>query len=198
MTSRIEQIIDDLELYIENCKFKPFSTDMIIVNKTEIDEMIRDLRMTTPEEIKRYQKIISNKEAILNDAREKAQALLNNAEVQTNELISEHQIMQQAYAQANEIVELATQQAQDILDRATMEANGMRTSVMQYSDRMLANLETIIKQSIEFATKDYNKLVGDLQEIESVVTANRADLVPAEVMEDSEEASADMQSPSVL
>ena len=182
MTSRIEQIIDDLELYIENCKFKPFSTDMIIVNKTEIDEMIRDLRMTTPEEIKRYQKIISNKEAILNDAREKAQALLNNAEVQTNELISEHQIMQ----------------AQDILDRATMEANGMRTSVMQYSDRMLANLETIIKQSIEFATKDYNKLVGDLQEIDSVVTANRADLVPAEVMEDSEEASADMQSPSVL
>ena len=154
--------------------------------------------MTTPEEIKRYQKIISNKEAILNDAREKAQALLNNAEVQTNELISEHQIMQQAYAQANEIVELATQQAQDILDRATMEANGMRTSVMQYSDRMLANLETIIKQSIEFATKDYNKLVGDLQEIDSVVTANRADLVPAEVMEDSEEASADMQSPSVL
>ena len=108
------------------------------------------------------------------------------------------QIMQQAYAQANEIVELATQQAQDILDRATMEANGMRTSVMQYSDRMLANLETIIKQSIEFATKDYNKLVGDLQEIDSVVTANRADLVPAEVMEDSEEASADMQSPSVL
>lgn len=188
MTSRIEQIIDDLELYIENCKFKPFSTDMIIVNKTEIDEMIRDLRMTTPEEIKRYQKIISNKEAILNDAKEKAQALLNNAAIQTNELINEHQIMQQAYAQANEIVELATQQAQDILDRATMEANGMKSSVMQYADRMLANLENIIKQSIEFATNDYNKLVGDLQEIDNVVTANRADLVPPEAMDEGSEA----------
>ncbi|MBD5452688.1 MAG: vacuolar family H+-ATPase subunit H [Lachnospiraceae bacterium] len=184
MTSRIEQIIDDLELYIENCKFKPFSTDMIIVNKTEIDEMIRDLRMTTPEEIKRYQKIISNKEAILNDAKEKAQALLNNAAVQTNELISEHQIMQQAYAQANEIVELATQQAQDILDRATIEANEMRSSMVQYSDGMLATIENIIKQSIEFATKDYNKLIGDLQEIDSVVTANRASLAPPEVIEE--------------
>ncbi|MCD8038821.1 MAG: vacuolar family H+-ATPase subunit H [Lachnospiraceae bacterium] len=187
MTSKIEQIIDDLELYIENCKFKPFSTDMIIVNKTEIDEMIRDLRMTTPEEIKRYQKMISNKEAILNDAKEKAQQLLNNAAVQTNELISEHQIMQQAYAQANEIVELATQQAQDILDRATMEANGMKSSVMQYADRMIANLEGIVSQSIELATNDYNKLVGDLQEIDKVVTANRADLVPPEVMEEGEE-----------
>ena len=198
MASRIEQIIDDLELYIENCKFKPFSTDMIIVNKTEIDEMIRDLRMTTPEEIKRYQKIISNKEAIINDAKQKAQALLDNAAVQTTELISEHQIMQQAYAQANEIVELATQQAQDILDRATMEANGMRTSIMQYSDGMLANLENIIKQSIEFATKDYNKLVSDLQEIDSVVTANRASLVPPEVMEDEAEAAQEVQSPDVL
>ncbi|MDE7267954.1 MAG: vacuolar family H+-ATPase subunit H [Lachnospiraceae bacterium] len=184
MTSRIEQIIDDLELYIENCKFKPFSTDMIIVNKTEIDEMIRDLRMTTPEEIKRYQKIISNKEAILNDAKEKAQALLDNAAVQTSELISEHQIMQQAYAQANEIVELATQQAQEILDRATIEANGMRSSMVQYSDGMLESIENIISQSIEYATKDYNKLVGDLQDIGKVVTANRASLIPPEVIEE--------------
>ena len=198
MTSRIEQIIDDLELYIENCKFKPFSTDMIIVSKEEIDGLIRDLRMTTPEEIKRYQKIISNKEAILNDAKVKAQALLDNAAVQTTELISEHQIMQQAYAQANEIVELATQQAQDILDRATMEANGLRTSIMQYSDGMLANLENIIKQSIEFATKDYNKLLSDLQEIDSVVTANRAALVPPEVIEDEAETAEDVQSQDAL
>ncbi|MDE6912674.1 MAG: vacuolar family H+-ATPase subunit H, partial [Lachnospiraceae bacterium] len=175
-----------------------FSTDMIIVNKTEIDEMIRDLRMTTPEEIKRYQKIISNKEAILNDAKVKAQALLDNAAVQTTELISEHQIMQQAYAQANEIVELASQQAQDILDRATMEANGMRTSIMQYSDGMLANLENIIKKSIEFATNDYNKLVSDLQEIDSVVTANRAALVPPEVMEEEAGTEEDVQGPAVL
>ena len=56
--------------------------------------------MKTPEEIKRYQKIISNKEAILNDAKQKAQELINDATIQTNELISEHQIMQQAYAQA--------------------------------------------------------------------------------------------------
>ena len=124
MSSRIEQLIDEIEEYIDNCKYKAFSTDIIMVNKAEIDELLRELRMKTPEEIKRYQKIISNKEAILNDAKQKAQELIDNATVQTNELISEHQIMQQAYAQANEIVELATKQAQEILDNATTEANG--------------------------------------------------------------------------
>lgn len=180
MSSRIEQLIDEIEEYIDNCKFKAFSTDIILVNKAEIDDLLRELRMKTPEEIKRYQKIISNKEAILNDAKQKAQELLNDATVQTNELISEHQIMQQAYAQANEIVEMATKQAQDILDNATIEANNVKASAMQYTDSILANLENILKQSIEISTRDYNSLVGNLREIDNVVTANRAELVPPE------------------
>ena len=61
MSSRIEQIIEEIEEYIESCKFQPLSSTKIIVNKEEIDELLRELRMKTPEEIKRYQKIISNK-----------------------------------------------------------------------------------------------------------------------------------------
>ena len=101
MSSRIEQLIDEIEEYIDNCKYQPLSNSKIIVNKDEIDDLLRELRQKTPEEIKRYQKIISNKEAILNDAREKAQALINEATEHTTELINEHEIMQQAYAQSD-------------------------------------------------------------------------------------------------
>ena len=87
MSSRIEQLIDEIETYIDNCKYQPFSNTKIIVDKEEIDELLRELRMKTPDEIKRYQKIISNKEAILNDARAKAEALINDATIHTNELI---------------------------------------------------------------------------------------------------------------
>ena len=180
MSSKIEELMDDIEDYINNCKYKAFSTDVIMVNKAEIDELLRELRMKTPEEIKRYQKVISNKEAILNDARQKAQELLKDAADQTTELVNEHQIMQQAYEQANEIVAMATQQAQEILDNATIEANDMKTAVMQYTDSMLANLENILQQSIEFASRDYNTLIGHLQEIEHIVTTNRTELIPSE------------------
>mgnify|MGYP003291930342 CR=1 FL=1 len=135
MSSRIEQLIDEIEEYIDNCKYQPLSNTKIIVNKEEIDELLRELRMKTPDEIKRYQKIISNKEAILNDARAKAEALINEATIHTNELINEHEIMQQAYAQANEVVTMATHQAQEILDNATIEANNMRMAAMQYTYR---------------------------------------------------------------
>lgn len=180
MSSKIEQTIEQIDEFIENCKYKPFSTEVILVNKSELEELIVDLRKTLPDEIARYQKIISNKEAILNDAKKKAQDLINDATIQTNELISEHQIMQQAYAQANEIVELASKQAQEILDSATTEANDMKTAAMQYTDSILANLENIIKHSIETSTTNYNTMMADLQQVEGIISSNRAELAPQE------------------
>ena len=53
MSSRIEQIIEEIEEYIDSCKFQPLSTTKIIVNKDQMDELLRELRMKTPDEIKR-------------------------------------------------------------------------------------------------------------------------------------------------
>jgi len=184
MSSRIEQLIDEIEEYIENCKPKFMSNTEIIVNKDEIDELIRELRMKTPDEIKRYQKIISNKEAILNDAREKAEALINEATVHTNELINEHEIMQQAYAQANEVVTMATRQAQDILDNAIIEANSVRTAAMQYMDDILAHLENIIGSSIQSASANFDNLLGSLNQYKDIIQSNRNELHPVEDMEE--------------
>lgn len=180
MSSRIEQIIDELEEYIESCKPKFMSNSEIIVNKDEIDELIRELRMKTPDEIKRYQKIISNKEAILNDAREKAEKLINEATIHTNELISEHEIMQQAYAQANEVVMIATKQAQEILDHATNDANTIRSGAMQYTADKLRNLEEIISGSIETAKIRTENLVNSLQSYLDVITKDHLELGPQE------------------
>ncbi|MCH5269909.1 MAG: hypothetical protein J1E83_04090 [Lachnospiraceae bacterium] len=180
MSSKIEQLIDDIEEYIDNCKPQAFSSTKIIVNKDEIDELLRELRMKTPDEIKRYQKIISNKEAILNDARAKAESLIKEATIQTNQLISEHEIMQQAYAQANEVVTMATRQAQEILDNATMEANSVRMSAMQYMEDMLTNLEGITADAARTAAANYESLIGNLNHYHDIIQANRAELHPVE------------------
>ena len=63
--SRIEKIIDELEDYVETCKYQTFSTSNIVVNKEEILELLSELRENVPDEIRQYQKIISNQEAIL-------------------------------------------------------------------------------------------------------------------------------------
>ena len=176
MSSRIEQIIEEIEEYIDGCPFKPLSTSKIIVNKDHIDELLRELRMKTPDEIKRYQKILA-------DAQAKADSMLEEAHVQTNELVSEHEIMQQAYAQANEVVMAATEQAQQILDNATNDANDIRLGAVQYTDELLAGVESIVGHTMDSYTSKFDGLVNSLKECYDVVRANRAELVQPEEAE---------------
>ena len=181
MSSKIEQVIDEIEEYLDGCKYATFSQTNIIVNREEIEELIAELRQKTPEEIRRYQKIISNKEAILADAQQKADQIIAQAQIQTNELVSEHQIMQQAYAQANEVVMIATKQAQEILDTATNEANSIRMSAMTYTDDKLRGLEDILTNSIDTSRMRYDNLINSLQGFLDVVSANRAELFPTPI-----------------
>ena len=187
MSSKIEQLIEEIEDYIDSCKPQFMSTTNIIVNKDEIEELLRDLRMKTPDEIKRYQKIISNKEAILNDARSKAEAMISEATAHTSELVSEHEIMQQAYEQANAVVSDATAQAQAILDNATMEANQVRMAAMQYMDDMLAHVDHIIMSVSETTASQYDTLLSSMNHYREVIQSNRNELHPEEqqpVMDD--------------
>ena len=177
MTSRIEQLIDEIETYIDNCKPQPLSQTKIVVNKEEIDELLRELRSKTPEEIKKYQKIISNKEAILNDARKKAEDIVNQATIKTHELINEHEIMQQAYAQANEVVSQAAMQAKEILDNATVEANNMKAAAVQYTDQLLAGIEDVITQSIDATNKSNEEIIESIKQssinmVKDITTSN--------------------------
>ncbi|WP_026660153.1 hypothetical protein [Butyrivibrio sp. AC2005] len=181
MSSRIEQCIDEIETYIESCKHQPLSHTNIIVNKEEIDELLRELRSKTPEEIRRYQTIISNKEAILEDARKKAKDLIDKATQQTQSMINEHTIMQQAYAQANEVIAHAAKQAEEILTRSTDEANQMKAAAVNYTDSLLAEVEDIVNKAIDTTSANNNALLKDLTNYSETIKSNRADLVPPSV-----------------
>lgn len=181
MASGIEEIIEEIEEYVDECKPSAFSPSKIIVNRDELESLLEELRTKTPEEIKRYQKIISNKEAILADAQNKADVIIAQAQIQTNELVSEHQIMQQAYAKANEIIMLATKNAQDMLDKATEDANSIRMGAITYTDDLLNTIESVISNSMETTQARTETFMQTMQGYLDIVVSNRQELVPQEV-----------------
>ena len=173
MSSRIEQIIGEIEEYVDSCKFQPLSTTKIVVNKEEIEELLRELRLKTPDEIKRYQKIINNKDAILEDAQ-----TIADAQARAQELVTQHEIMQKAYAQANDTINAANKQAQEILDSATQDANSIRLSAITYTDDMMANIGSVLNTTLEDAGVKYKTFIDSLQSCLDVVNHNRQELAP--------------------
>ena len=176
--SKIEQIICEIEDYIASCKPIPLSSTKIAVNKEELDELIRELRLKTPDEIKKYQKLISNKDAILMDAKEQADRMIREAQVQTEELINEHEIMQRAIEQANAVIADASAKAQQIVDRAVEDAGNIRLGAIQYTDDMLGNLQMIIEHSLENNKAKYDALISSLNKDLNIVVSNRKELRP--------------------
>ena len=207
--SRIEQLITEIEEYIDSCKFQPLSNSKIIVNKEELEELMVELRFRIPDEISQYQKIISNQQAILSDAHSKADAmlaevtaqtdamlaeateqtdaLLAEATAQTNELVKEHEIMQKANAYAQEVIEQANAQAQAIVDNAVLEANRIRQSSIQYTDDMLRTLQTIITHSMEGAQGHFDAFLNSMRSSYDIVSSNRNELSSSVVTEGDEE-----------
>lgn len=188
--SGIEEIISEIEEYIESCRYQPLSNSKVIVNKDELEELLDELKQTTPDEIKRYQKILNNKDAILEDARKRGEGIIAQAKEKANEIVSEHEIMQQAYAQANEVVSIASDQAQEILDKAAEDANQIRTAAIDYTDSLLENLQTTISDTVNTANASYGNLVDSMQNCMDLISSNRAELSsgkPAETAEETQE-----------
>lgn len=181
MASTIERLIEEIEDYIDNCKYQMLSNNKIIVNKDEIDELIRELKSKTPEELKRYQKVVSNQQRILDDAKKKAQQLMENAEARSNEMLSQNAIMKQAYEQADEVVNTAMAQAQEILNNATEEANQLRSATNEYVDGLLASYETLVSQTMQTTESTLGSFYTQLNQYYETVVANRVELNPPQV-----------------
>lgn len=186
-SSRIEQIIEEIEEFIEGCRYQPLSTTKIVVNKEELEELLRELRIKTPDEIKRYQKIISNKDAILADAQEKSDAIIAEAEKKAQEMVTETEIMKQAYVQASDTINNANLEAQGILDSAQQDANNIRMSAMSYTNDILSNLSSTVGNALADISEKNNALIRTLQDCYDVVNQNVSELSP--VLNDSGSAS---------
>ncbi|MBR3276881.1 MAG: ATPase [Eubacterium sp.] len=183
-SSRIEQIIEEIEDYVEGCRFQPLSSTKIVVNKEELQELLRELRLKTPDEIKRYQKIISNKDAILTDAQAKADAIIQEAQVKAQQMVQQTEIMKQAFGQANDTINNANAQAQEILDSAQEDANNIRMSAISYTDELLGSISTVVGNTLADANERFSGLFNTLQNCYDVVNQNRRQLNVSNDLED--------------
>lgn len=171
--SRIETNIEEIEQYLDNCKYSPLSNTKIVVNRDELLELIDNLKRNIPDEIKKYQRIISNRDAILRDAQDKAEEMIKKANEMTSQLVSEHEVMQQAYKEANIVIENATVEAGRILDEATAQANAVKEAAVSYTDDSLATIQNILNNALEEVTVNYDGIKRALDSSLEVTIENR-------------------------
>ena len=139
-------LLETLEDIMERSKTVPF-TEKTIVEKDEVLEIIKEIRLKLPDELKQAKWVKEERERILQESQKEA-------ENRIIAMIDEHEITRKAYEQKAEIIETANEMSREI-------SKGTK----DYADSILANLESAI-----------NGIMVSLNDTISTIENNRKEL----------------------
>jgi vacuolar-type H+-ATPase subunit H len=117
------------------------------VDKEEILEIVKELRLKLPDDIKQAKWVKEERQRILMDAQKEAGNMIKEAQNNIASMVDEHEITKKAYEQANEIVAAAQKNAREI-----------RLGTKEYADSILNKVEEILTDTIEVIKIDRQEL----------------------------------------
>lgn len=142
------KLLEEIEDIIEAASGVPFS-QKVMVDKGEILEMVNEIRIQLPDEIKQATWIKDERQRILAEAQEDADNMLKDANSKLQEIIGEH-----------EIIQLAEEKGQEIVTKAQNNAKEIRIGAMEYADGILEDTQENLKNMITLLNENRKELRG--------------------------------------
>ncbi len=130
-------LLETLEEIIENSKSVPF-TNKGVIDREEMLDLIKEIRIKLPEELKQAKWVKEERTRILIEAQKEADDIVKEAENRIIAMIDEHEITRKAYEQKAEIIETANEMAREI-------SNGTK----EHADKLLAEIETLLENELK-------------------------------------------------
>ena len=167
----LHEMIDDIEILIDEAKPARFNPGKVVIDRDVLITVIEELRKQIPGEVERSHKVMMNKDAILEDARIKAQNIVDQAAREAGELIDENEIVEMAKMRAKEMEEAALNHANDVIHNANEEAEQVRYGALQYTCDIMDDVQDYITKVKEGQRSLFDQLLSTLDsDIESIST----------------------------
>jgi len=107
----ILQLIDRLEELFNDAKAVPF-THNVLVDEDRMLELIDQMRIAVPEEVKKAQQVMSQRDRVMAQAQEEANRTLQLARDKSDQLVQKDMIVGEAQRRAEQIVSQARAEAE--------------------------------------------------------------------------------------
>ena len=123
-------MLDDL---LDKSWSLPLSGGRSVVDDEKIRELLDDIRLNLPAEIKQAKSIVADRAEIVSTAKREADAIVRRAEDRARSLIAQEEIVKQAQQKAGEI-----------LTQAQTRARELRGASQDFSEDMLRQTEELL------------------------------------------------------
>ena len=129
-------LLENLEDLVETGAKVPFSSK-VMVDSDELREILQEIRLKLPDELKQAKWVKEERQRIIMDAQKEADQIVKETETKIISLVDDHEITKQALAQKEEIIESADKVAREIT-----------AGTREYADALLERLEEILKEAL--------------------------------------------------
>jgi cell division septum initiation protein DivIVA len=142
----IQHLVDRLEQALNESYRLPLSA-YLFVNEDRIFNIIDQMRVAVPEEVKRANRIEAEKDRILAQAKEEAERIRELAKQEAGELV-----------RRDAVASAAQQRAENILERARRDADALRHDADVYVVESLTKLEEDLLRSLAVVRNGLRKV----------------------------------------
>jgi cell division septum initiation protein DivIVA len=153
----------EIRQVVEQARSMPMSASAV-VNRGELLGMLDELGTELESAFSEAQKVIADRDSVVEDGRKEAEQLIADARNEQERLVSD-----------TEVYRLAKREADAVLDGARAEAEGLRKETDDYVDAKLANFEITLERTMEAVKRGRERLAGR-SELDSL-TQDEADKI---------------------
>ncbi len=156
--------LDIIEDILDSGKPIPFS-NKISVERERIFEIISEMRMNLPNEMRQATRIIEDHDRIIGEAKQRANLLLSEAELKIKDLTSSHEIYKKATEDANELMAETRKSVREL-----------RVTAIDYADEIISKAEVAINEAREAIIKQQKALNEQMIKTLETLHSNRQEL----------------------
>lgn len=133
----IEDILEMIDDLLDKAAGVPFSGKKVMVDGDKIRDLLNEVRLSLPQEIKHARMIVHDRQTIINDANKEAEAVVRKAEERAKSIVSNE-----------EIVKLSKQRGVEIMNQAASKAKDIRAATNEYIDNILGQTEDLLASGL--------------------------------------------------
>lgn len=143
----IEEILDMMDDTLDKAWSLPMSGGRCVVDVEQIREMLDEIRINLPGEIKQAKNIVADRNEILRGAKAEAEQLVRRAEERARVLVSHEAVLKEAQAKANEL-----------LSQTQSRTREMKLAAQEFSDSRLRESEESLSRALADLRETRQKL----------------------------------------
>lgn len=132
----IDDLLDLMDETLEDAFMVPLSGKRM-VDAEKLRDIIDDIRLNMPTEIRQAKAIVQDRAEIVEGARREAESIIRKSEDRAKVIVSEQEIVKQSEQRAADVMRVANQGAKE-----------MRTSVTNYCENILHQAEEQLIKSV--------------------------------------------------